>query len=309
LDGRPLSAREFQAALDLPHNARRVDHMKAHADDDFHLMACVPAAYLYMGAAEELGIELKPVLLPEHMFVRAQIDKNHWVNWDGNRGRSISDEDYIQGWGVQDWQVAKKIYMNPLSPDEIEGEMYTAIGVRLANYSGFGGYRSSIECYRNALRLNPRDPVATSNLALHLLYTPNPDSSVRDESLKLAQQGVELSPQESGSHLTLAYAWAAQGNTNAAVSEAKKAIDLDSKNDEARDTLPYIQAGYTVYDAFKARAPISFWVFNERGWIYVLIGVAIVGMSGVILLIRRRKSPRGSLEARLAPDLAAAEKS
>jgi tetratricopeptide (TPR) repeat protein len=278
--------------------------MKAHADDDFHLMACEPSAFLYMGVAEAIGFDLKPVLLPEHIFVRAQLDKDLWVNWDPNRGRSISDEDYIRDWGVADWQISKKIFMNPLSADEIDAEMFTDIGVRLANNSAFSGERLAIECYRNAIRLNPQEPYASSNLALCLMSNPNLDSSVCAESLKLAQQGTSLTPDESSSHLALGYAWAANGSTAAAVDEINRAIQLDPKNQEARDMLPLIQAGYTMHGAFKARSPIGYWFYYESGWIYILGGMAAVGLWVVIRLIRRAKSSKGSPEPQPVPDLA-----
>ena len=95
------SSAAMEAAMALPHNARRIDHMKAHADEKFHLIACVPNAFLYMGVAEVIGFDLKPVLLPLHIFVRTQFDKDYWMNWDPNRGRSISDEDYASG---ADWE-------------------------------------------------------------------------------------------------------------------------------------------------------------------------------------------------------------
>jgi tetratricopeptide (TPR) repeat protein len=309
LDGQQLSASGLQAALALSHNARRADHMKAQADEDFHLMACGPSAFLYMGVAEVIGFDLKPVLLPEHIFIRAQLDKDHWVNWDPNRGRSISDEDYISGWGVEDWQIARKIFMNPLSADEIEAEMFTDVGVRLGNNPAFRGYRSAIECYRNAIRLNPREPYTSGNLASCLLFNPSLDSSVCAESLRLAQQGVSLTPNESGSRLELGYAWAANGNIAAAVGEINRAIQLDPKNQEARDMLPLIQAGYTMYGAFKARSPIMFWIEDEQGWIYLLIAIAAVGLWAVVRLTRRAKLSGDSPEPRAILDLAVVEKS
>lgn len=309
LAGKQLSGSVFEAALALPHNARRADHMKAHSDDDFHLMACSPAAFLYMGVAEVIGFDLKSVLLPQHVFVRAQIDKDHWVNWDPNRGRSIRDEDYIHDWGVEDWQIRKKIFMNPLSPDEIDAEMYTNIGVHLADNSAFTGEQLAIECYRNALRLNPQEPYANSNLALCLLSTEHPDPSICAEALKLAQQGIALTPDESGPRLALGYAWADNGNTAAAVGEIKQAIELDPKNQEAQDMLPLIQQGYTMYGAFKARSPIGYWVYYEHGWIYILAAIVAVGLWTVIRLIRRRKSSQTSPEPAAVPDLEVAEKS
>jgi tetratricopeptide (TPR) repeat protein len=290
LEDHQLSSKEMEAALANSHNARRADQMKSHSDENFHLMACIPSAYLYMGIAQAIGFDLEPVLLPRHMFIRAPLGKDISINWDPNRGRSISDEDYIRDWNVADWQVTQNIYMNSLSPDQVDAEMYAAIGVLLANQSAFRGYGPAIECYRKALLLNPREINASSNLAACLLFTPNPDSEVRTESLELAQRAVACDPDNAAGHMALAYAWADEGSTAAAVAEVKNAIALDPQNQEARDMLPLIQSGCTMYDAFKARSPIAFWIENQCGWLYILIAVGSAVLGGVIWLIRRRRT-------------------
>jgi tetratricopeptide (TPR) repeat protein len=286
LEDHPLSSSALEAALAKPHNARRVYQMKNHANESFHLMACEPGAFLYMGVADAIGFELHPVILPKHIFVRAPLDKDHWVNWDPNRGRSISDEDYVRGWGVADWQISQKIYMNTLSAKETDSEMYANIGVRLANHRGFGGYGPAIECYRKAIALNPRNIDAIRNLALSLLFQENPDYGVRTEALSLAQRAVDLAPEDEHSHLALAYAFAANRYTGAAVAEINRTIQLDPQNQEARGILPLIESGHTMYGAFKAQQPIWFWIENEYGWLYIPIVLAALILGAVIWWIR-----------------------
>ena len=112
----------------------------------------------------------------------------------------------------------------------------------------------------------------------------------------MAERGVDLSPDKARSRLALAYAWASNRNTAAAVGEINRAILLDSKNQEARDMLPLIQAGYTMYGGVSKQHRIAFWIENEQGWIYLVIAIAALGLWAVISLIRRRKSSEGSPE-------------
>jgi hypothetical protein len=286
LQDHQLSSSEMQTALAQPHNTRRAWQMKNHSDENFHLMACEPAAFLYMGVAEALGFELKPVLLPQHIFVRAALDKDHWINWDPNRGRSISDDEYVRDWGVEDWQIKQKIYMQSLSSDQTDAQMFVAVGVRLGNSEIWKD--RAIECYRKAIELCPRETYANSNLALCLLFTPDPDSGVKEEALELAQRAVNTNPDDPGPHLALAYVWAAQGQTAAAVREVNKAIELDPQDSGARFMLPFIQSGDTMYGAFKSQSPILCWTWYEHGWLYTAIVLPAAALGAIIYWVRRR---------------------
>ena len=69
-------------------------------------------------------------------------------------------------------------------------------------------------------------------------------------------------------HLTLAYAWADNGNTAAAVAEAKQAIQLDSENQEARDMLPLIESGSARCTIFlMGRHDLDLDAGHENGWL------------------------------------------
>ncbi len=284
----PLGSGELEAALAKPHNSRRASHMRDHAGENFHLMACEPAAFLYMGICQELGVDLKAVELPEHIFVRAQIDKTHWVNWDANRGRSIDDQEYIANWGVEAWQIRDNIYMHPLSLSETEAEMYTAIGCNLGQHTEFRGPGPAIDAMRRALALNPRNIYALSNLAGDLLFQPDPDPQTKDESLALAQAAEALQPKEGFIHQDLAFAYAAQGQTAAAVYEMKNAVDCDPDDPHKAYILPLIQAGETMWEVYRSANPFLFWIENDRGWLQLPIGIAAAGAGGIIFLLLRR---------------------
>jgi regulator of sirC expression with transglutaminase-like and TPR domain len=270
-----LSDREMQAALAQPHNARRGDHMKAHADEDFHQMACVPAAFLYMGIAEELGFELKLVDLPKHMFVRAEIDKTHWINWDANRGRCITDHEYISGWGVEPWQIRDKIFMQSLSPVETEAVMYSAVGTYLGCNMEFRGPGPAIDCLRRALALNSRDICSLSQLAQDLLFRPDPDARTVDEAMDLAQAAVNLQPNEAYTHQSLAFAYAARGETTAAVNEMNRAVEIDPDDKDAPQVLREIQSGKTEWEVYRSARPVMFWIEYQQGWL-ILPGAIVV---------------------------------
>ncbi len=290
---RALSDDEFQKAINHPHNARRAAHMREHAGDGFHYIACEPSALLYAGIAEAMGFELRLVTVPQHVFVRVQLDDHHAMNWDANRGRSIPDDEYIRDWGVEDWQIREGTYMHPLSAREIEGDMYCNIGVCLANHNAFRGLDGAISCLRKAIELDPRDPYGYADLALNLLFDPDPDAETRAEATRLTERAVTLQPNEASFHAARAYAFAADGATTAAVGELTKARQLDPQNEEYRDIFPQIESGHTMYTGFSAQHPIAFWIVHQHGWLYLLI---IIPASGIALLVRivrfrRKRSP------------------
>ncbi len=302
LEGHTLGAEELAAAANLPHNARRASHMREHASDDFHLIACLPNAFLYMGIAEAMGLELRPVLVPEHIFVRAEIDAAHHINWDANRGRVIGDAEYIRDWGVTERQIAQKVYMQPLSPGEIEGQMYRAVGAQVDEQSTFRGSSESRECFRMACRLSPNDLYASASLANSLLFSPAPDAEAQTEAFELARRAVEIQPREGGLHMTLAFAWAAAGNTDNAALEARRAAKEDPDKEWITSMVPWMERGYTMYAAYKSREPIKYWIGYEHGWLVLLTGFAVMVIGG-IALIARRVSGRAAPENVALPSL------
>jgi Transglutaminase-like superfamily len=282
----PLTSAELEAEISLPHNARRAAHMRDHADENFHLIACEPNAFLYMGVAEALGFQLEPVDLPQHVFIRAKVSQNHWINWDPNRGRSISDAEYVHDWGVQEWQIRNKIFMHPLTATQIDADMYPNIGVELANNSIFRGLGPAMECYRKALQLDPNDLYANNNLATCLLRDPDPSAKARAEAHDLAQHAVDMQPNDETFHMTLAYAWAADGQTDAAVREVNRAIELDPQESDPHTMLPLIQSGMTMYAAFRSYYPVSYWIQYEHGWLYIPIFVIVLLVTVIIVWCR-----------------------
>jgi tetratricopeptide (TPR) repeat protein len=305
LESYQLSSSEMEAELAQPHNARREAQMRNHADENFHLIACIPNAFLYMGMAEVIGFDLKPVLAPVHMFVRAPIDQTHWINYDPNRGRTISDREYVRDWGVETWQIREKIFMNSLSDQEIQAEMYTAVGIYLCNHDELRGRGPAIECLRKALELSPREDYANAALASSLLFTADPDSSARAESLKLARRAVEAQPNEGCTHRALAYALAANNQTAAAVEEINRSIALDPKDGQGPYLLPLIQSGYSMYGAFRAGHPIKFWICYEHGWLWVSVIAIVVSLCAMIWVIRRViGGDRPSTEPAAIPEVA-----
>jgi tetratricopeptide (TPR) repeat protein len=145
-----------------------------------------------------------------------------------------------------------------------------------------------MECYRKTIEVCPRDTYANSNLALCLLFTPDPDSGVKEEALELTQRAVNTNPDDPAPHLALADAWAADGQTTAAVGEVNKAIELDPQDSDARFILPFIQSGDTMYGAFKSQSPILCWIWYEHGWLYSAIVLPAAVLWGVIYWVRRR---------------------
>ncbi|HEX8523964.1 MAG TPA: hypothetical protein VF669_17050 [Tepidisphaeraceae bacterium] len=278
-----LSADELETAMKNPLNERRAAHMKAHADEDFHLIACGPSAFLYQGIAEVIGFELQQVLVPQHVFVRAKLSETEHVNWDANRGMSVSDEEYIMGWHVTEAQMRQQVYMKPLTAAEVEGEMYCSVGVHLVEHS-FGRSAAEEALFRKALELEPQNLYASNNLAICLLFCADPDAQARQDALDMARRTVGFEANMAPFVSTLAYAWAANGRASDAAETMRQAVALDPSDEEMRESVDLLAAGETVYSIFKKRHPVSCWVRYEGGWMFV----CALPVLGIGLLVVRR---------------------
>jgi tetratricopeptide (TPR) repeat protein len=94
-------------------------------------------------------------------------------------------------------------------------------------------YETAEANYRKALQLEPNNAIANNNLAMCLVTTKEPSQ----EPVELAKKAVEAQPNISSFHDTLAQAYAAIGNFEAAAQSQNRALELSPAKQEFRVRL------------------------------------------------------------------------
>jgi tetratricopeptide (TPR) repeat protein len=224
-----------------------------------------------------VGLELRLVEAPRHIFCRAKVDDKHWINWDTNEGESYSDQDYARSCGVQPQQIADGIYLSSFVDDRTMSMAYVGRGLRLARE---GRFSEAADDLRHALDLDPKSPIAASSLSF--VYSASPlgvgaGEAQKNETLLLANRAVALDPNLGCVQESLAAALAESGDFPGAVSAAGRAVEL-ARPDERHGAMQLQQeflAGRTILQGMRHHAPVFFWLMYERGWV-VCVAVVVL---------------------------------
>ncbi|MEO0199241.1 MAG: tetratricopeptide repeat protein [candidate division WOR-3 bacterium] len=150
---------------------------------------------------------------------------------------------YIKGralFGLGKFEEAEKIFLElkPVLKDAIN------ISADLGDlYFDAGDYEKAITEYKEAIALDPFDPILFNNLALCYFHTDDYDSAI--ETLRSA---LQLDPENPEIHDNLAMALYEKGNVNEAIQELQKAIELDANFVQAHVDLSLIYYESELYE-------------------------------------------------------------
>ena len=211
---------------------------------------------------------------------------------------------YSQGSARDMYDKAKAAAEQAVRLDDNAFEAHTTLGMVASSYLHAGADAE----YRQALEINPNYATAHHWYAFHLWRTGrheqalmeaawarhldpvspiiNTDEAVfqlaaghTDLAIQQLQRTIELDPDFSEAHRSLAVAWVRQRKFPDAMAEARKAVDLNPDNDGTQATLGYVYA--VTGDRKRALAVVKQlgvtadrktpkWFF--QAWIYVGLG-------------------------------------
>jgi tetratricopeptide (TPR) repeat protein len=127
---------------------------------------------------------------------------------------------------------------------------------KAAAYDMFGRYAEAIPIYEKVIALNKDFPYGHNNLAW--LLASCPDASLRDPKRAIELVKVELDQREwkNGASLdTLATAYAAMGSFDEAVQTLKKAMELDSTDEEKKEFQEHMELFLKKQPFVQSRKP------------------------------------------------------
>jgi regulator of sirC expression with transglutaminase-like and TPR domain len=121
---------------------------------------CVGVAGVYLVLAEELGLPIRAVATPSHVFLRYD-DGEVSINIDPlSQGAAIPDQQYITQHRIAEKSIRKGVFLRALTNQQFLAQMHSNIGVV---YSERRDYVAADAEYAVALKLDRRLPSAWYN--------------------------------------------------------------------------------------------------------------------------------------------------
>jgi tetratricopeptide (TPR) repeat protein len=223
-----LSEKDFERILRSGMNARREDHARENPAGPFFMMDCDMTSLLYLGIGDALGVELRLVDLPDHMFVRWPLSDGTYMNWDTNVAGSIDDKEY-----ASDYELSKKIrksrvYLATMTREESRGYVYS---LRAARHEEKERMTEALADLETAHKLYPQSTQIKNELAF-LYATMDQTKDKRAEALAMAEEITKLEPEVGDYWDTLATAHAAKGDFAKAIKLEEKAMKFAEDSEE-----------------------------------------------------------------------------
>jgi len=134
---------------------------------------------LYIAIAEELGLPVKGVYAPEHMFVRWD-DGRWYVNWETVLPIEIPDDTYRKVFKITDTAIKRGVYLKSLTREELKAIAYLLRGNEKFDK---GNFESAIKDFTIAISLHPNFVEAYSNRGLAKYKLGDAEGAIRDYNM------------------------------------------------------------------------------------------------------------------------------
>jgi tetratricopeptide (TPR) repeat protein len=175
---------------------------------------CDDSSSIYLAAAEQIGLSLKPVYFPDHVFLKCELDDSSsffweptmavesyldfyrlWTNVSLDEGFPIIlDEIQLEAIQLSDlgvawyykenFQKAAEYFQKSLEANSEFGTAYNNLGASLAKQGKIG---DALDCYQTAIDKNPNNSAAFLNSGVAFFRLGDFQNSIRffDKTLKI----------------------------------------------------------------------------------------------------------------------------
>ncbi len=176
---------------------------------------CDDFSSIYLAAAELLGLPLKPVYFPDHVFLRCELENGPPLYWESTMAFECSIEEYRQWTGVsfddsypiilknnqleaiqlsdlgvawfyrKNFEKATEFFQRSLDTDAGLGTAYNNLGASLARQ---GKLQEALDLYQTAIDINPNNSTAflNSGVAFYKMGDMNKSIEFFEEALKIS---------------------------------------------------------------------------------------------------------------------------
>ena len=188
---------------------------------------CDDYSSIYLLIGEFIGLSLKPVYAPGHIFLMCRLDDNTCFYWEPT---ITAERDMVF---YKEWLNIAEDSVYPKELNEIEFEAIHFCNLGVAWYEK-GDYCKAIEFYEKAIQLSPFYPEAHNNLGV--AYAKQGKYA---RALECYRYATTINPNYATSYLNMGIAFYKLGYFRKAIEYYEKTIEVDPKNEKA---LTYMYA-------------------------------------------------------------------
>jgi tetratricopeptide (TPR) repeat protein len=175
---------------------------------------CDDSSSIYLAAAEHIGLPLKPVYFPDHVFLKCELENDSSFFWEPTMAVESHTAFYSQWTGVsfeggfpiildqtqleaiqlsdlgvawfyrEDYQKASEFFQKSVEANSEFGTAYNNLGASLAKQGKLG---DALDCYQTAIDKNPLNATAFLNTGVAFYRLGDFQKSVKffDKTLKI----------------------------------------------------------------------------------------------------------------------------
>ncbi len=180
---------------------------------------------IYVAVGEALGLPIKAVVVPNHLFVRHELPTGETINWETLYGKTVPDKQYIQKHRVPEVSMLNGAYMRSLNPGELTALHYVIVGKAWARRQE---HDKAMRHYNEAVRRYPSCPGCYNQRGIGWLQKRNPPNALHD-----LNQAVNLDPHYANAYYNRALAHMQQHHRQQALTDLNQVLDLNPDHAKA----------------------------------------------------------------------------
>lgn len=174
---------------------------------------------IYIAVGEALGLPIRGVVVPNHIFVRYELPSGEYINWETLYGEVVPDENYIQEHQIAEISILNGAYMRSLNPSEITALHYVILGKA---WGRAHEYDKAMRYYNDAVRRYPSCPGCYNQRGIGWLHKHNPQNALRDFN-----EALNLDPRYAAAFYNRALAFLQQNQPHQALADLNHVLELN----------------------------------------------------------------------------------
>lgn len=194
--------------------------------DSKRYIDCDSGSAIYIAIAEQIGLDLKLVKVPSHVFIRCYYDKGNF-NWETLHSKEKTDKEYIEEFGITQQQLKHGYVMKDMSEGEFFANFNHILAAKLAegmvgNKDPKLNKKQTLDCYKRAVELDSQNPLNWTFLGAH-----HSDRGEKNESLRCYSKAIHADPEFTPAYVFIGNHYKEKGDTSLAKQFYEKAIEID----------------------------------------------------------------------------------
>lgn len=226
---------------------KRLEYFNNNSTNYFYTIDCDLGAFLYLGIAEVNNLPIYLVEVPGHNFIRYQIDKNTFINWDNNSANIFSNEDFKKGLSptisrkFQNSEIISNNYLTNMTNDEVLGYHYENVARYSIENLEFKNAETQLDL---AIKLRPYSASARNELSwMYLTNKKFNKKKYSQKALILSKEVDSINSKNLDYKDTFACACAAEGYFNKAIEIERQAYDNPEKIEAFKNKITCLELG------------------------------------------------------------------